>query len=102
MKCPKCDQDMETGVISSQSGIYWTMKPAIMAYYGGAPLNGPPHIPKSPYLEASRCKNCRLVVANYLEPDKDRNIFENKKTDVSYPTFTFPLPEDKKGEEYFD
>ena len=75
MKCPKCDMEMENGLVSAgRGGMIWSEKP-IKTFPTGVPYE---YIPTKgvfitlKHLDSSRCTACRLIIMQYpeVQPEK--------------------------------
>ena len=68
MKCPKCNSEMETGMIQSGKMIIWTNKKHLVSIH---PRKDDVVLADNPVggatVSAYICRNCKLVTAQYGE-----------------------------------
>jgi len=68
LKCPKCDKEMELGLVSVPFNrkIVWSEKPIKMLFSGEViPLEG--GFLRRIHMDGFRCTACRLIVTRYLD-----------------------------------
>jgi hypothetical protein len=70
MKCPRCDNEMEAGVVSTHYNRYivWSEK-AIKTVFSGE------EIPPDAYfftqhIDGHRSRECKLIIMQYIEDDR--------------------------------